>query len=299
MTDLENKIDKRWALFLGCTVPVRAQNYELAVRSVARALGIELVDVENFACCGFPVKSADEHATQLLAARNLAIASAEGLDVVTLCSACTGTLTETSRRLNTDPDFREAMNRGLENIGRSYTRSVTVKHFVRLLYEDVGLDALRRKVKKPLTGIRLAAHYGCHYLKPSEIYEGFDDPEAPRSLDELIGVTGAEWVDYDNKKFCCGGSILGIDEAVALGMSKAKLDAVARLQVDGLVSICPFCSVMYEDNQKKIEARSQTAYNLPVVYYPQVLGLAFGLPDAELGFKQNKIKVDRLLAKAV
>jgi len=287
----------RYGLFLGCTVPVRSQNYELAARSVAKQLGLELVDVENFACCGFPVKSADEHATHLLAARNLAIASAEGLDVITLCSACTGTLTEVSQRLNTDADFRETINQGLAKIGKTYTKPVTVKHFVRVLYEDVGLDTLRRKVTKRLAGLRFAAHYGCHYLKPSEIYGGFDSPEFPHSIDELIGITGAEWVDYENKKFCCGGSILGIDENVALAMSKIKLDAVVRTGVDGLVSICPFCSVMYEDNQKKIETRAQTAYNLPVLYYPQVLGLAMGLNGDDLGLKMNKIKLDKLLEK--
>lgn len=287
----------KYGLFLGCTVPVRAQNYELAARNVAKNVGVELVDVENFACCGFPIKSVDEHSTYLLAARNLAVASALGLDILTLCSACTGTLTEVSRKLETEPDFRQAMNQGLAKIGAVYTKTVTVKHFVRFLYEDIGLDTLRRKVKKRLTGLTFAAHYGCHYLKPSELYAGFDNPEFPHSLDDLITITGADFVDYENKKFCCGGSILGIDENVALQMSKTKLDSVAKTEVDGLVSICPFCSVMYEDNQKKIESRSQTSYNLPVLYYPQVLGLALGLNGIELGLKMNKIKLDKILEK--
>jgi len=143
--------------------------------------------------------------------------------------------------------------------------------------------------------LRLAVHYGCHYLKPAEIYAGFDNPEFPRSLDDLVSITGATVIDYKNKRFCCGGSILGIDENVSLKLAKTKLDSVAG--ADGLISICPFCSVMYEDNQKKIETRFGASYDLPVLYYPQLLGLAMELDGNELGLRLNKVKLDKLLAQ--
>ncbi len=282
----------KYALFLGCTVPVRAQNYELSARNVARALGIEFVDVNEFSCCGFPVKSTHAPTTLLIAARNLSIASSLGLDVCTLCSACTAVLTETNLRLSEDHTLRKE----LRQIGRDYRNGTKVRHFARILWEDIGVEKIEPKIRRQLTSLQLAAHYGCHYLKPKEIY-GFDEPEDPGSLDDLIKVTGATFLDYENKKMCCGGSILGVDEDVALQIAKKKLDSVQKRDADVLVSICPFCSVMYEDNQRKIESKFENTYDLPVLYYPQLLGLALGMDSKELGFRMNKVKLEKLLSK--
>jgi heterodisulfide reductase subunit B len=287
----------KYAIFLGCTVPVRAQNYEISARKVAEILGIELINIEDFACCGYPIKSTDEETCLLLAARNLAIASQEKLNLCTLCSACTGVLTEVNEKLSSDDEFREKINKELAHIGKKYTPGIKVKHFTRMLYEDVGTEAIKKQIKKGLNKLKLAAHYGCHYLKPSEIYQSFDDSENPKSLDELIEVTGAEAVNYENKKMCCGGAILGVDENITLTMASKKLSAVKKVGVDALVSICPFCSVIYEDNQRKVESKIETELNLPVLFYPQVLGLAFGVDQKELGFRMNKVRANELIAK--
>lgn len=282
----------RYALFLGCTVPVRAQNYELSARKVAEVLGIELVDIPEFSCCGFPVKSTHAPTTLLIAARNLAIASNLGLDVCTLCSSCGSTLTEANMKLSEDAEFRSELRR----MGKDYQNRIEVKHFARILWEDVGIERLKYKIKKKLTALKLAPHYGCHYLKPKEIF-GFDEPEDPKSLDELIEATYAMALDYENKKICCGGAILGIDEDDALQIAKKKLDSVRATDADALISICPFCSIMYEDNQRKIESKFGNTYELPVIYYPQLLGLALGIDPKELGFRMNKVKLEKLLSK--
>ena len=282
----------KYAFFLGCTVPVRAQNYELSARKVAEVLGIELVNVSEFSCCGFPVKSTNVATTELIAARNLAIASSLGLDVCTLCSSCSSTLTEVNRRLVEDAELRGE----LESIGRDYRNRIDVRHFVRVLWEDVGPERIRSSIRKKLTSLNLAAHYGCHYLKPREIF-GFDEPEDPASLDELIKITDANVTDYENKKVCCGGAILGIDEDDALQIAKKKLDSVKEVDADALISICPFCSIMYEDNQRKAGEKFGTEFELPVLYYPQVLGLALGLEPKALGFRMNRIKPDKIFAK--
>ncbi|HID94336.1 MAG TPA: CoB--CoM heterodisulfide reductase subunit B [bacterium (Candidatus Stahlbacteria)] len=287
----------KYALFLGCTVPVRAQNYELAVRKVANILGIELVDIKDFACCGFPIKSIDTETSLLIGARNLCIASENNLDICTVCSACTSTLTELNYKLITDTKFRHLVNTRLSKLGKSYTNEIKVRHFVRVLYEEIGLEGIKEKVSKELTSLRVGAHYGCHYLKPSEIYEGFDNPEFPNSIDKLIEVTGANFVDYNEKRLCCGGAILGVDERISLTMANRKLASVSAAECDALISICPFCSVMYEDNQRKIEATFNVSYNLPVIYYPQLLGLALGIDQKELGFRMNKVGVNELLSK--
>jgi len=285
----------KYALFLGCTVPVRGMNYEIAARKVAERIGLHLVDVDEFTCCGFPVKAVDVETSFLMAARNLALAENRGLDICTLCSACTSTLTEVNKVLKEDEELREIINEKLGNI--RYNGNIEVKHFARILYEDLGICELKNFIVEPLEGFRFAPHYGCHYLKPSEVYEEFDNPEAPVSLDELIMVTGAESVDYTTLKNCCGGGILGIDENVALKMSAKKLMELKDKDIDGLISICPFCSIMYEGNQKKIEKMENAEIGIPVFYYPQILGLALGIPPDELGFKLNRVKPKAFLEK--
>lgn len=287
----------KYALFLGCTVPARARNYELSVRKVADAFGIELVDVPDFSCCGFPLNSIDAETCLLLSARNLALAEEMGLPICTLCSACTGVLTETNRELREDGEVRAQVNEKLGQLDKAYNGGIEVKHFARILYEDVGIDTIKSSVKRDLGTLQIAAHYGCHYIKPSEIFEGFDDPEHPRSLDELIAATGASCVEYEDKIQCCGGGILAVDEDLALKMADSKLGHIKAAGADGISLICPFCSVMYDDNQRKIESTLERTYGLPVLYYPQILGLALGFEEKELGFNMNRVKARDLLAK--
>ena len=285
----------RYAFYLGCTVPVRAMNYEMAARKVAERLGIELVDVDGFSCCGFPAKPLDWQAGLLMAARNLTLAEAQGLDVLTLCSACTGTLTEANHRLKEDAELRAWANEQLAEMGRTYKGTVRVRHFARMLYEKVGVEALQEAVTVPLADFGFAPHYGCHYLKPSHLYDGFDDPENPQSLDRLIKATGAGVVRYEDEGQCCGGGILGFDEETALLMTKQKLDHVVAAGADAMVLICPFCAIMYEANQRRVERLYETSYKLPVLYYPQILGLAMGFSPEEMGLKLNRVKPRELL----
>lgn len=286
----------KYALFLGCTL-ARARHYEMAVSKVAERLGIELVYLDDFACCGYPVKSIDFLSATSLTARNLAAAEAAGLGVATLCSACTATLTECSKELEHNHDLRDQVNEKLAEVGVEYKGDVTVKHFTRILYEDVGLDRLRDEVKRDLSDFRVACHYGCHYLKPSEIYEGFDDHEFPRSLDDLVNATGAKAVDYQNKMRCCGGSVLAVDEELCLGIAQGKLDDMKAAGANCITLVCPFCSIMYDDNQRKIESTFDVSYNLPVLFYPQLLGLAMGLDPREIGLNMNRVKPTELIAQ--
>ena len=287
----------KYALFLGCTIPVRGQNYEMSARKVAEALGIEFVDVPEFSCCGFPAKSVDFMTSLLMSARNMAIAEEKGLDILTLCNACTVTLVEAQEEFRKHPELLEEVNKKLTRIGKKYTGKVKVRHFARFLYEEYGVEKLKEHVKRPLENLNLAAHYGCHFIRPSEVYEEFDDPEHPVSLDRLIEATGARSVNYMEKEKCCGGGILGIKEEDALKMTKEKLDEVKKVNADAMISICPFCSIMYEGSQKKIEKLFETEYGIPVLYYPQVLGLAMGFTPEEMGFKLNRVRANKVLEK--
>jgi heterodisulfide reductase subunit B2 len=287
----------KYALFLGCTIPARSRHYELSARKVAQKLGVEFVDQENFICCGFPVKSAEKKSALILAAYNLALAEKDNLDLCSLCSSCTSALTEAAHHLSEHETDRADVNKTLEKVGLKFEGKVKVRHFARILYEEVGLESLKKSFVKSLEGLRVASHYGCHYIKPSEIYSNFDQVEDPHTLDEMIALTGATVANYQNKKRCCGGPVLAVDEKTSLSMAKEKLDDIKEAGADIINLICPFCSVMYDSNQKGIEAQFNLAYNLPVLYLTQILGIAMGMDRKELGLNLNVVKTKDVLAK--
>lgn len=283
---------KKYALFLGCTVPVRAQHYELSARNVAKKLNIEFSDMPNASCCGFPIKAVDAETALLIAARTIAIASKMNLNIVTLCNSCTAMLSDVQVELKGNNRFYKKF----KDLGFGYPHEINVKHFVRMLYEDVGLAAIKNNITRPLNALSVITHYGCHYMRPSYLY-GFDDPELPHTFDELVNVTGARSIDYYDKKMCCGGSVLGVDEELAITMANHKLHIARQHSADALISICPFCTVMFEDNQRKAEERFSVEYGLPVLYYPQLLGLGFGFSSNEVGLRFNRVKPDQLSVK--
>jgi len=290
--------NSEYTLFLGCTVPVRALNYEISARKVAEKLGLHLSDVPDFSCCGYPIKSVHRYAYLLMAARNLALAEKKGLPLCTLCSACCGSLTEANHEIQEDEKLRKQINEDLfEWVGLRYGGGIRVTHFIRVLDQEVGRKRISEQVRVDLSSLRVAPHYGCHYTKPSTIYNKIENPEDPKSLDELIKATGAQSVQYEDKLQCCGGGVLAIDEQVALAMAHGKLDHLRAQQADAMILICPFCNIMYEGNQRKIEKAFQTEYKLPVLYYPQLLGLALGLEPDELGMKMNRVKTTELVKK--
>jgi len=289
----------KYALFPGCTVLGRGRNYEMSARAVARALSIEFVDLDDFECCGFPLKSVHYDTYYLMAARNILAADERGLDICTLCSACTGSLTEVNKHLNENFDEKAKLIAQFKKQGIEFRmgKGIKVKHLVKILYDEVGTKKIEGSIKKRLANLTLAPHYGCHYLKPSDIYEPAEDPENPKSLDELIAVTGAKVVNYSEKLKCCGAGILAINEDTAYSLTRPKLKELSDNSVDAMVLMCPFCSVMYDDNQKKIEQKFQEQYNLPVLYYPQALGLAMGLEPKALGLQMNRVSTKALLEK--
>ncbi len=288
----------KYAVFLGCTIPSRQINYEQSSRAVAKSLGIELVDV-GFGCCGFPIEPIDQVKAISMAAMNLKKGEEARLDVVALCPACGEMLMKAADILGKDETTVKNVNNLLsKHVGSEYRgENPRVIHFARMLYEDFGTDKIKNLVKHPLTGLKIATHPGCHYVRPSSLNEGFDDPEFPHSLDELVEATGAESVDYINKNYCCGGSILAVREGVAKAMARKKLEVLTEVGVDALVLICPFCGIMYDRYQKLMNTELERKFNIPILYYPQLLGIALGIDPEELGFDVNSISVSGLLEK--
>jgi len=280
----------KYAFFVGCTTLSRLEGYELSTRLVAERLGVDLVDMPGSSCCGTTYLETLDHKTALaVAARNICIAEEMGLNIVTACNGCTEVLTRTNKALKEDAALRDDINSVLADIGKQFKGTVEVKHFVRMLKEDIGLDKIRAEVKHPLKGLRVGAHYGCHMLRPSDIMS-YEDPEAPTTLDELINVTGAQSVAYPNKLECCTGPIIGIREKVTWSVGLEKVENVKKY-ADIMVTVCPDCYMVYE----RCQLMAEKSPDVPVVHYPQLLGLALGLGYDELGLEKNRIDASRIM----
>ncbi|MFX0085264.1 MAG: CoB--CoM heterodisulfide reductase iron-sulfur subunit B family protein [Candidatus Hodarchaeota archaeon] len=285
----------KYALFMGCTIPYRVPFVETAIRTTLPEFGIDFVDLA-FACCPDPggVQSFDSVAWHTLAARNLCLAEEQNLDILTACSGCFETLKIVNVHLKNDNKLKNNVNNHLSEIGREYKGTIQVKHFAEVLYNEVGIDKIAAKVKKPLSGLKIATHSGCHFLKPPEILQT-DNPERPIKLDELVEALGATSVSYLNKLACCGAGTRGVDQDIAVSMAHEKIAGAELAGADALVTICPTCYIQFDVGQR-LMARKFEKTNLPVFVYPELLGLSMGL-DFSAGFKMHTIKVKDFLGK--
>lgn len=289
----------KYAFFLGCIMPNRYPGLEAAMRNVAEVLGIELLDMEGASCCPPPgvVKSFHKPTWLAIAARNLTIAEALNADATTLCSGCYGTLKDANSILKGDPAMREKVNKILHEYGREFHGSIDVKHIVKVLYNDIGIDKLRGFVKRPLS-LKVAVHYGCHLLKPTKYRTG-ESSERPKFLDELVEVLGAKSVPYRDKMMCCGagGGVRSSSPDVSADMTKEKLENVKKAGADCIVTPCAFCHFQFDIGQIEIEKQFGVKFNIPVLHYVQLLGLALGLELEKLGLYSNAIPTDPVLNK--
>ncbi len=284
----------KYLIFLGCVIPYRLSSYEISARKVLQALGVELVEMPEYNCCGFPMDPIDHDTMLTLAARNLCVAEREGLNILTLCNGCFGTLHKANKTLKEDKEEREKINGYLKEFGMEFKGTIEVKHLVHVLVEDVGFEKIKNAVKKPLTNLRVAQHTGCHIVRPKKII-GKDDPEDPKLLKQLIALTGAKCLDYMDEAECCGNPIIGVNEAIPFQMAKEKLDHIMAVGAQALITVCPFCHMMYDLNQPRIERTFNTKIGIPVLHYPQLLGLAMGFSPEELAINELRVKPTQLL----
>ena len=287
----------KYALFLGCTTPTKVLQYELASRWVCKYFGIELIDIKDFVCCGINQVNLGIETGLLMATMNLAYAEAKELDILTLCAACTGALAEAIEKLK-DEATRDRVNEKLRDVGLEYKGKVKVQHISRVLYEDIGVEKIAGEVKKDLSDLRVAPHYGCHYLKPKSAFGEFEEPDNPKTLHQLIFATGAHPIEYETLGLCCGGKVFPVSKDLVHSLVQKKLNDLMNKEVDAMVLQCQTCYLMYSDQQKEINEKYGKQYNLPVILYPQLLGLALGADGIEdLGFNLHTISTDKILTK--
>lgn len=287
----------KFAFYPGCTVQSEQYAYEISARRIFPRLGIQLIDVEGFSCCGYPLKNVSVSAWFYLAARNLALAEKLGLDIFPLCNGCNLSFCEVRHYLERDPTLKERVNSLLSIEGLTYTGNAKSLHILQILRQIIGIEKIQAAVKTPLTGLKLAAHYGCHALRPSKL-EMPDDPEDPQSLEELIEALGAVTEDYPERLDCCGQGLAMTTGKTALAISGLKLRAIQDHKFDGIVTICPFCTKMLDAKQNAIKVSTgQKDLSMPVLYITQVLGLAMGMKVEELGLNLNLSPVSEALKK--
>jgi len=279
----------RFLFFLGCSIPYRVSSYEVSARRVLAKLGVELVEMSEFNCCGLPLDPVNHEAMLILSAKNLALAEQQGLNILTLCPGCAGTFKKVSKILDDNTMLKQQVNERLKRVGLEFKGLTKVKHLLQFLREDIGIDKVKASIVKPLVGLNVAEHSGCHVLRPKQ-YIGFDDPEDPQSFKLLIEATGATCLDYVDKTECCGAPSVGVSDKVALSLARDKLSHVKNVQAQALITICPFCHIMYDTNERRIEKLYNENYNIPILHYPQLLGLALGLTTEELAF--NDLRID-------
>ena len=277
-----------FAFYPGCLVLQRLPEYEASTRAVLRALGVELEMVQQAACCGAPVVESFTTDWVHLAAYNLALVERMGHNtVVTVCGGCTNTLTRAARALQ-DPEVHAEANRRLEMAGLSVTGQVEVKHLLRLLVERE--EEIRARIVRPLS-LRVALTNPCQVFRPSEVMgfdkaqpRGFDDPMEPQSLRRLVELTGAEVVEYGGEDECCGATLYLADPDLALAAGRRKLEATQ--EADLLLHGCGNCQLLLRRFQRLI-IRDERNLRKQALFLPQLVGLAMGLPEEELGLREG------------
>jgi heterodisulfide reductase subunit B len=287
-------MSSKYLIFLGCTIPYRETSYEISARKVLAKLDVELVEMPEFNCCGLPLDPISHEAMLILAAKNIALAEQQGLNILGLCPGCTSTLKKVNKMLKEDKELREQINRHLKESGLEFKGIVETKHLIKVLIEDIGLEKIKNAIVKPLTKLKVAEHNGCHLLRPKE-YVGFEDPEDPQTLKTLIEATGATCLDYIDETECCGAPSAGVNDKVALQLARDKLNHVKMVEAQALITICPFCHIMFDTNELRIERMFNEVYGIPVLHYPQLLGLAMGMTPEELAFKELKVDTSKIL----
>lgn len=285
----------RYAYYPGCSLEATGRPYEESVGAVAKALGIELVELEDWNCCGATAyMNVNEVLSFSLSARNLCQAKKIGDTLVTACSACYTNLRKTEAYLADFPEIKKKVDTALAEAGLNYAGGVATKHFLQTVVEDVGLARVQSLMKRSLSGLRVAPYYGCQIARPYGIE---DDSDNPTMMDRLLVALGATPTYYPMKTVCCGGSLMGIREDVALRLCRNILLCAQQDGAQCVAVTCPLCQLNLDAYQTAINRKYGTAFNLPIVYFTQLMGIAFGLNTHDLGLNECIVPATSLTAQ--
>jgi heterodisulfide reductase subunit B len=284
-----------YSYFPGCCMYEDSRAYDTSALAVAKVLDTELIKLEDWNCCGStPYTVVDELAAFCCCARNLALAEKRGLDLVAACSDCYLILNRTNQHFQEYPEIRGKINEALAAGGLEYHGTIKVRHILDVFANDISHDEIASKVKVDLSGLKVAPYYGCQIVRPAP---SFDDPENPHSMERLIESFGAQAISYPLKTRCCGGSLILSEQDIALGLIRKLLDNAASNGADCIVTACPFCHLNLDAYQSTVNKKFKTNFSLPILFFTQLMGIAFGIDSKNLGLQENIVPPEKVLAR--
>ncbi len=277
----------KYAYYPGCSLEATAKIYDSSTRAVCSGLGVELVEIAGWNCCGASSgHSTNRRLALALAGRNLALAEKTGLETVIACPACYRQFKTTEREMQDDSQQRAEL---AELLGIPYEAKYDTRHLLDIIYRDIGLEELKRKVTRPFNGLKLACYYGCYLVRPQSVVAS-DDRENPRSMDVLLDVLGAQVRDWPGKVDCCGGSLSLSKKEIASQLVSELADMARSSGARALVTACPLCHSNLEMRQER-----DRGDRLPVFYFTELIGLAMGMTEVRSWLKKHLISPFSLL----
>ncbi len=284
----------KYAFYPGCSLEHSSAAYDRSVKAVAEVLGIELVEIDDWNCCGATEYfTQDELVASSVIARNLAIVDRQFDQLVAPCAACYLNLKKTDKLMAENAGMNAKINEALAAGGLQYKAgTVRVRHLLDVICTDLGEAAVKDKVVRPLAGLRVAPYYGCQVVRP---LNGFDDPEYPMKMDELFKWLGAEVIHYPVKAHCCGGHMTQISEPQAFELIRRLLQSAVDYQADLLLCMCPMCQLNLDAYQRRVGSYFGVKFRMPIIFFTQLLGVAFGLDPDRLGFGKELVAAKPVL----
>ncbi|NHJ46924.1 MAG: hypothetical protein FK733_03970 [Asgard group archaeon] len=277
----------KYGFFTGCTSQSDSYENEISARAVLKHFNVDFTDIDDQACCGTPIKSTKHEMWAFLAARTHALAKAQGFDaILTICNGCDLSLSELDHDIAHHPELLEKVNEALAKEGLNYDKSLPVRNILTIFYEDIGLEKIKKSVKRKLKGFKTAAHYGCHVIRPKTIPRPAD-AEQPVKMQQILESLGATSPNYPELLDCCAATIIGVEAEKALTVSGEKIDILKQRGYNSVCNICPFCHKQLGASQDVAGKVINKDVKLPAMYLSQYVGIAVGLDEEALGLQLN------------
>ncbi len=279
----------RYGFFPGCTLESAANELMISTQKVASALGIELIELDGWTCCGAShIQDIDTDLSLAINARNIALGEKLNAPILTVCNTCTLMLRTAKQQIDGNPETKEMVNRGLHQADMHYEGTSDITHLLWMLIRDYGLENLKAKVKRPLRGLKVANFYGCHIIRPPQIM-GFENHLNPQSMEMVVAALGAESVDFDQRLACCGFHAVFPAEQEVLKKTGVNCMSAKDAGADVLVTPCPLCQMQLDMYQPDAQKRFEESIRMPILHLPQLIGLALGFEPEELAIQRHII----------
>ena len=282
----------KYAYFPGCSAESTSRDMHESTLAVCEGLGVELVEPKGWTCCGATAgHQTDRVLAASLSAASLLKAQDMNMDLVANCAACFNRMKTANHEVTKSDEMRKKV---ADAVGRDYDGSVNVRHFIDILMQDVGLDKIKKSLRRTLNGMKVACYYGCLLVRPFEVTQ-FDDPENPTCLEKLVETMGGEGLEWPHKLECCGGGLSLSRTDVVVDLTDKVLAMAKASGADCVAVSCPLCQVNLDLRQQDIENKLGNRYDLPIIYITQLLGLCLGYSEKQLGLEKLMVPPDKVV----